>query len=117
MKPNLLLLPSALCLLAFAGCQHLNSARSAEPSEAYLDFAKKACEVVESDLPEIMRVAEIVAERHLNGGMIGFPWNYQGLQQELMGRSGGMVCVGFERPWNTNRAEAEKTNDVAIIGW
>jgi hypothetical protein len=53
----------------------------------------------------------------LNGGLIGFPYNSQGLQQELMGRSGGMVHAGFERPFKKDRTDAEKTNDVAIISW
>ncbi len=102
-----------------ASCRHFtaNTTPPATPSGAYLDVAFKACDVVQSELPELERVAAIVAIRHLNGGEIGFLWNYQSLQQELMGRSGGMVCTGFERGWKPTRTDAEKTNDVAIIGW
>jgi hypothetical protein len=102
---------------AIAGCQHAGTSRSLQPSEEYLAFSFKACDVVETNLPEVERVAEIVAQRHLNGGLIGFPWNGQGLQQELMGRSGGIVHAGFERPFKKDRTGVEKTNDVAIISW
>jgi len=109
---------AALFSLALAaGCQHAPPSASPRPGEEYLRFAGKACDVVEGNLPEIERVAEIVAQRHLDGGLIGFPYNYQGLQQELMGRSGGMVHAGFERPFQKERSEAERTNDVAIISW
>src|SRR5512139_2600108 len=98
MNPIRSCIPLALSLVALGGCVHSPTARNT-PCDAYIDFALKACDVVESELPEITRLAEFVAERHLNGGLIGFPWNYQGLQQELMGRSGGIVHVGFDRPW------------------
>lgn len=98
-------------------CQHTRPGAIPAPSEAYLRFALSACDVVESNVPMITRIAETVAQRHLDGGVIGFPWNAQGLQQELMGRSGGLVHIGFERPFKSARTEAEKTNDIAIIGW
>ncbi len=61
-------------------------------------------------------MAELVAARHVAGGVIGFAFNGQTLQQELFGRSGGMVHVGFERPFSQNRTDAEKARDVGIIG-
>jgi hypothetical protein len=99
------------------GCQHTGTGRSLQPSEEYLAFSLKSCDVVEQNLAEIERVAEIVAQRHLHGGLIGFPWNGQGLQQELMGRSGGMVCTGYDRAWKKDYTPAERSNDVAIISW
>jgi len=87
------------------------------PADLYCQFVQQTCTKIEQHMADYTAVAETVAQRHLNGGLIGFPWNYQGLQQELMGRSGGMVCTGFERPWKKDRTDAEKANDVAIIGW
>ena len=34
-----------------------------------------------------------------------------------MGRSGGMVHVGFSRPWTKDRTAEQQANDVAIYGW
>lgn len=84
----------------------------------YCKAVLDACDRVESNLSRIIEVAEIVAERHMNGGLIGFyPIVYQGLQDELWGRSGGMVNIGFDRPFKRDRTEAEKKLDVSIIGW
>src|ERR1051326_6651233 len=116
-RSRLELILAILLIGLVSACRHTPSATSQGPSDAYIDFALKACDVVQAELPEIERVAEIVAQRHLNGGLIGFPWNSQALQQELMGRSGGMVCTGFDRGWKKERTEAEKTNDIAIISW
>jgi len=87
------------------------------PAEQYLDMALAKCDAAEKHLAEFTKVAEVVADRHLAGGLIGLPWNGQTLQQELMGRSGNLVHTGFERPWKKGRADAEKAKDVGIIGW
>ncbi|MHB0936323.1 MAG: NHL repeat-containing protein [Armatimonadota bacterium] len=87
----------------------------AKPAEEYVDFVLKQCDTVEKDMPHITAVAEVCAKRHLAGGGFDFPWNYQGLQQELSGRSGGMVSLG--RMWKKDRTAEEKANDMAIIGW
>lgn len=100
-----------------SGCRHTPSTAAQRPSEAYLDFTLKACDVVQAGRPEIERVAAIVALRHLNGGSIGFPSNSQALQQELAGRSGGMICTGFDPGWKKERTKVEPTNDIAIISW
>jgi hypothetical protein len=67
------------------------------------------------------RVAEIVAARYIAGGMIGFPrlawYQGQGLEEELWGRSGQIIHVSFDRPFNPDRSEAEKANDVLVMGW
>jgi len=86
-----------------------------KPAEEYIDFAFKQCAKVEKDMPHITAVAEVCAKRHIAGGGFDFPWNYQSLQQELSGRSGGMVSLG--RMWKKDRTAEEKANDMAIIGW
>ena len=84
----------------------------------YCKAVLEACDRVESNLQKISEVAEIVAERHMKGGLIGFyPIVYQGLQDELWGRSGGMVNMGFDRPYKRNRTAEERKLDVSIIGW
>jgi hypothetical protein len=35
----------------------------------------------------------------------------------LFGRAGGLVHVGFDRPFKKDRTEAEKANDVLLAGW
>ncbi len=84
----------------------------------YCKAVLDVCDMVESNLSRISEVAEIVAERHMKGGLIGFyPIVYQGLQDELWGRSGSMVNMGFDRPFKRDRTEEEKKMDVSIIGW
>jgi len=85
-------------------------------AQQFTNFTIEAANAVEKNLPEITRVAEVVAERHLKGGSIGFPWNGQGLQQELAGRSGGLMNIAFSRVWKDRAPEGDKHN-VAIIGW
>ena len=95
-------------------------AQSVEPgaaARAYVAFVHRACDQVAVDLPHIARIAEIAADRHAKGGMLGIPWNGQGLQDELWGRSGGLVHIGDGRPHKRNRTEAEQQQDMAIIGW
>jgi len=90
------------------------------PARQYLHFALTACDRAETNIPELIRVAEIVADRHIHGGLIGFAHSYQrghGLDNELWGRSGQMIHVGFERPWKTERTETEKEQDILITGW
>lgn len=114
--PSILAL--ALALVTLVGCQSAPPpVAEITPAREYVQFALRACDVVEANLKETIRVAELVAQRHLHGGLIGFPYNYQAVQQELMGRSGGMVCTGFERGWKKERTQAEMTNDMAIISW
>ena len=88
-----------------------------DSARAYLAFVNRACDRVEADLPKITRVAEIAADRHIKGGILRLPWNQQGLQDELWGRSGGLVHIGTRRPHKRHRSAEEKAQDVAIIGW
>lgn len=85
--------------------------------QQYIDFMLRSCDKVEAQLPEIQRVAEIVAQRHLKGGQLGVIYNWQGLDEELWGRSGGIVHMGFDRPFKQNRTAEERANDMAFIGW
>jgi len=89
--------------------------RASTPATDYVNFALRQCTRVEANLPAITAVAEQVARRHLNGGAFVIPWNSQSLQQEIVGRAGGMINMG--REWKTDRTDAEKANDIAIVGW
>ena len=91
---------------------------AATPAKQYCDFALGQCDKVEKKVPEFTRVAEVVAQRHLRGGAIGFVViNSVSLCEDLTGRAGGMVCMGFDRVWKQDRTEAEKSNDVALASW
>ncbi|MCX7705492.1 MAG: hypothetical protein N2115_04455 [bacterium] len=96
----------------------LKTGDSGYAAKQYCQAVLDACDEVESNLKKITQVAEIIADRHMKGGLIGFhPIVYQGLQDELWGRSGGMVNVGFDRPFKKDRTPEEKKLDVSIIGW
>lgn len=113
MTSRLLGLFSLLMLLASATVSLAKA-----PARLYCDYAVKQCDLVEKGLPEITRVANIVAQRHLNGGAIGFVIvNGTTLCEELTGRAGGMVNLGFDRVWTKERTEAQKANDVALVSW
>ena len=83
----------------------------------YVAWALGQVDAAERELPRLTRVAEKLAARHLAGGLIGFPHELAPLHQELIGRSGFMVNIGFNRGYKTERTDAEKANDVAITGW
>lgn len=87
------------------------------PAGAYIRRALDFCDAAEQRMPEFTRIAEVAADRHIAGGLLGFPWNGQTLQAELMGRSGGLVHTGFERPFKKDRTDAERASDVAVVGW
>jgi hypothetical protein len=72
---------------------------------------------MDAEMPEFTRVAELIADRHVQGGMIGFPFEWQALAQDLWGRSGGLMHIGFTRGWKAERSDAEKAHDVAIVGY
>ncbi len=84
---------------------------------AYLDTLQRKLDEAGARLPEIASLAERVAERHLRGGLIGFPWIGSTLEQELFGRSGGLMHIGFDRCWKAERAAEQKANDVVIFAW
>lgn len=91
--------------------------RRASPAQRRIDRALATCDFVEREIAQITKVAETAAERHIAGGLIGFAFRAGALARELHGRSGGMVHVGFGRPFRKNRSPAEKARDVAIAGF
>lgn len=105
-------------LLVLSLCGSALAALASSPAKAYCDFALSRCTQVEKNLAAITLAAEVVARRHLNGGVIGFsPINYQSLEEELTGRAGGMINLGFDRVWTQERTAEQKKNDVALISW
>ena len=90
-----------------------------EPSAAsqYLDALKVKLDETAARVPEITKLAERIAERHERGGLIGFPWLGTTLEQELIGRAGGLMHAGFDRAWKPERTAEERANDVVIYAW
>jgi hypothetical protein len=91
--------------------------RPPSPASMRIDQALATCDRVERQMPQITKAAEVVAERHLAGGLIGFPFPSQSLAAELYGRSGGIVHIGFDRPFRKDRTDAEKARDVGVVGY
>ncbi len=89
----------------------------ATASATYLEWAEQTTADVEQKLPKITETAELIAQRHLQGGLIGFPFPQQAVAQDLHGRSGGMVHIGFDRPWKKERSAVEQSQDVALFSY
>ena len=87
------------------------------PSQQYFAFAQNAADKIEKNLSEATRVAEIVAEKHLKGGMIGAVFHQQSLEEEITGRSGGLLHMGFDRAWSKERTPEMDKHNVALVGW
>jgi hypothetical protein len=87
------------------------------PAAAYLHALAGKLEEARARLPQIAALAEQMAERHLHGGLIGFPSIGSTLEQELVGRSGGLMNIGFDRAWKPQRTPEEKAQDMAIFSW
>jgi hypothetical protein len=91
-----------------------------KPSAAakFLDAALAACDRAEANAGELTKVAETMADRYMAGGLIGYPFdNTQPIAVEQWGRSGGLVHVGFDRPYKKDRTDAEKAKDVALVAY
>jgi hypothetical protein len=87
------------------------------PGAAYLDSLEQKLDETAARIPQITQLAERIAERHLRGGLVGFPWLGTTLEQELFGRAGGWMHVGFDRSWKKERTPDELANDVSIFAW
>ena len=89
------------------------------PASAFLQELEKKIDAVEAKVPQITKVAETCAERYRKGGLIGVPWIGATLEQELYGRSGGVIHFGFERPPHASkeRKPAEVKQDMVIFSW
>lgn len=118
-----LVLPQTRCSAAPAQTPRMTrppgERQSSMPQYAaqYITFFKQAADGTEKNLPELTRVAEIVAKRYIAGGEIVWPWNSQSLQQEMTGRAGGMIHFGPNRGWNKARTAEEKSHDVVFTSW
>jgi hypothetical protein len=114
-----LALPGAAMLAAPpAHARRITTPQALVPKFAvqYQNAALAGCDAVEKNLPEITRVAEIVATRYMAGGAITWPWNGQSLQQEMIGRSGGMMHFGPDRDWK-DRDAAGNAQNIILMGW
>lgn len=86
-------------------------------AESYLEALLRKLDKCEEQLPALTMLGERLAERHLHGGIIGFPWIGSTLEQELIGRSGGVMHVGFDRGWKKERKMEEKAQDMVVFAW
>ena len=89
----------------------------ASAASQYLDALRTKLDEAAARVPEITKLAERIAERHERGGLIGFPWLGTTLEQELFGRAGGLMHIGFDRAWKKERSAEEKANDVVLYAW
>ena len=94
-------------------------APTVSPAGSFMTALQKKMGHIEKQIPEVTRIAEQCAERHMKGGLIGFPWMGSTLEQELMGRSGGIMHVGFTRPWKDvkERTPSELAMDMVVLSW
>ena len=92
---------------------------AAGPAEKYLRSIHQHLDRIEENLPQFTELGEMTAERYERGGLVGFHWLGATLEQELIGRSGGLMHIGFDRPWKDKklRSEAEKAQDMALVAW
>ncbi len=87
------------------------------PAGQYIDWVLSDVDRAQSEMSRYTAAAEVIADRHIRGGLIGFPIEWQALAQDLWGRSGGMMHLGFSRPWKSDRTADEQANDVGIVGY
>ena len=89
------------------------------PSKKYFQKIHQQLDRVEKNLPQLTALGELAAERYDKGGLIGFHWFGTTLEQELIGRSGGLMHIGFDRPWKEKklRTDEEKAQDIAVLAW
>jgi len=92
---------------------------AARPAQKYLRSIHQHLDRIEKNLPQFTELGERAAERYERGGLVGFHWLGATLEQELIGRSGGLMHVGFDRPWKDKalRTDKEKAHDMAVVAW
>ncbi|MCH2064495.1 MAG: hypothetical protein MK194_12290, partial [Roseibacillus sp.] len=90
-----------------------------KPAGKYFRSLHEQLDRIEKDLPQFTKLGEMTAERYERGGLVGFHWLGATLEQELIGRSGGLMHIGFDRPWKDKklRTETEKAQDLAVVAW
>lgn len=122
-KRNIFFVSFLMGVLTGAGFAADAANNKTTPAQQYIDFALKACDHAEQQIPEMTRVAEIVADRFIAGGAFGLfredvNGSGQGLTEELMGRCGNMIHTGFCYHWKQEgRTDAERANDILVVGW
>ena len=85
----------------------------------YLKTVEGKLDQIEKRMNDFTALGELAAKRYDNGGLIGFHWLGATLEQELIGRSGGLMHIGFDRPWKEKgtRTDEEKKHDIAVVAW
>ena len=87
------------------------------PAGRYIEALKEKLDEAAVRLPDLTAVAVRLADRYDRGGLIGFPWIGSTLEQELFGRAGGLMHIGFDRGWKSQRTAEEKALDVVVYSW
>ena len=93
------------------------AAPPAGPARRYLGALRRKLEEAAVRLPDITAVAARLADRYDRGGLIGFPWIGSTLEQELFGRAGGLMHIGFDRAWKPERRPEEQALDAVVYSW
>jgi hypothetical protein len=81
-------------LLKIDGCKM--PAPPVSAASQYLDALRVKLDEAAARVPEITKLAERMAERH---------------------ERGGLMHIGFDRPWKKERTAEEKANDMVIYAW
>jgi hypothetical protein len=87
----------------------------ASPAQREIAACLAAIDRVERNLPQITKVAETIAARHLKGGHFGCPLSDQPVMAELTGRSGNFMYFGLRA--KEERPDEHKQQDVAIVAY
>src|SRR5678816_2835586 len=74
------------------------------PAQNEIDVSLAAIDRTERNLPQITKIAETIATRHLKGGNFGCPLSDQAVMAELTGRSGNFMFFGL-------RPKQERTDE------
>ena len=86
------------------------------PAEEYLEASVSVPDRVAKHMARLSATGELMAARHLEGGMIRFLRTGHPLPSELKGRSGGIMHVGSGRCWTQERTPEQKSKDMLLVG-